>query len=57
MYNKKIYLLQGNPINGSLTFNWKFLVSSIVIDSDRGHCYEYLKKNQITMKIEPVTYI
>ena len=30
---------------------------SIVIDSDRGHCYEHLKKNQFMMKIEPVTFI
>ena len=30
---------------------------SIVIDPDRGHCYEHLKKNQIKMEIEPVTYI
>ena len=28
---------------------------SIVIDSDRGHSYECLKKNQFTMKIEHVT--
>ena len=33
------------------------MVISIVIDSDRGHCYEHFKKNQITMKIEPVTSI
>ena len=33
--------------------NKHFLVISIVIDSDRGHCYEHLKKNQFTMKIEP----
>ena len=34
------------------------MVISIVIDCDRGHCYEHFKiKNQIPMKIEPVTYI
>ena len=33
------------------------LVISIVVDSDRGHCYEHLKKNQFTMKIERVTCI
>ena len=44
-------------LRGSLTSELAFLVLSIVIDSDRGHCYEHFKKNQITMKIEPVTYI
>ena len=33
------------------------MVISIVIDSDRGHCYEHLKKNQFPMKIERVTFI
>ena len=33
------------------------MLISIVIDFDRGHCYEHLKKNQITMKIEPVACI
>ena len=42
---------------GSLTHTYVFLDFSIVIDSDRGHCYEHLKKNQIMMKIEPVTCI
>ena len=27
-----------------LSDNWCFLVISIVIDSDRGHCYVHLKK-------------
>ena len=44
-------------IRGSLTFKLAVLVISIVIDCDRGHCYEHLKKNRIPMKIEPVTYI
>ena len=46
--------------NGSIT-NFKslivqlaFLVISIIIDSDRGHCWVHLKK---TIKIEPVTCI
>ena len=34
------------------------LVISMVIDSDRGHCYNDLKKkNQFMMKIEHVTCI
>ena len=34
------------------------MVISIVIDSDRGHCYgHFKKKNQMAMKIEPVTCI
>ena len=37
--------------------NWHFLVISIVIDSDRGHCYEHLKKKQFTMKIERMSCI
>ena len=37
--------------------NYHFLIISIVIDSDRGHCYKHLKKIQFTMKIEPVTCI
>ena len=46
MYNKKL----------SLIIFWG--VISIVIDSDRGHCYEHFKKiNQFTLKIEPVTCI
>ena len=28
-----------------------------IIDSDRGHCYNHLKKNQFTMKIERMTCI
>ena len=39
-------------------FKLTVLVISIVIDCDRGHCYEHFqKKNLIPMKIEPVTYI
>ena len=34
-----------------------FWYSSIVIDSDRGHCYEHLKKKNFKMKIETVTCI
>ena len=37
--------------------NRRFLDFPIVIDCDRGHYYEHLKKNQIRMKIEPVTCI
>ena len=38
--------------------NMCFLHFSIVIDSDKRHRYEHFnKKNQITMKIEPVTSI
>ena len=33
------------------------LAISIVIDSDRGHCYENLKKKIFTMKIELMTCI
>ena len=33
------------------------MLISIVIDSDTGHCYEHLKKNQFTIKIELVTCI
>ena len=29
----------------------------MVIDSDRGHCYEHFKKNQFMTKIEHVTCI
>ena len=29
---------------GSLTHKYVFFYFSIVIDSDRGHCYEHLKK-------------
>ena len=36
--------------------NYSLFVISIVIDSDRGHCDEHLKKKS-TMKIEHVTYI
>ena len=39
---------------GSLTFKLAVLEISIVIDSDRGHCYEHLKKNDENW---PVTYI
>ena len=46
-----LFLNSGGP----LTFNQQFLVISIVIDTDRGHCYEHLKK--IKMKIELVTFI
>ena len=31
-------------LRGSLTFNKQFLVISIIIDCDRGHCYEHFKK-------------
>ena len=31
-------------LRGSLTFKLAVLVISIVIDCDRGHCYEHLKK-------------
>ena len=40
-----------------MTIISSFLIVSIVIDSDRGHCYEHLNKNQFMMKIEPVTCI
>ena len=31
-------------IKGIVDFRLAVLIISIVIDSDRGHCYEYLKK-------------
>ena len=31
-------------LKGSLSFNWQFLVISIVIDCDGKHCYEHLEK-------------
>ena len=31
-------------LRGSKTFKLAFLVISIVIDCDRGHCYEHFKK-------------
>ena len=40
-------------LRGSLTLNEQLLVISIVIDSDRGHCYEHLKKKYD----EPLTCI
>ena len=49
--------MQYNQLRPQHDHNQQFLVISFVIDSDRGHCYEHLKKNQITMKIEPVTCI
>ena len=33
-------------LRGSLTFKLAVLVISIVIDCDRGHCYEYFKKKK-----------
>ena len=51
-----------SPYWGSLTFNLQFWVISIVIDSDRGHCYEHYDivtsiVTSITMKIERMTCI
>ena len=33
-------------LRGSLTFKLEVLVISIVIDCDRGHCYEHFKKKK-----------
>ena len=46
LFLKIIYLLLYIYDLGSYGENWRFLVISIVIDSDRGHCYEHLKKNR-----------
>ena len=46
----KVHLVIGEDLRcflrGSLTFKLAVLVISIVIDCDRGHCYEHLKKKK-----------
>ena len=44
-------------LRGPYSGNEQILVISIVIDSDGGHYYEHLKKNQFMMKIELMTCI
>ena len=38
-------MLIDDVLNGLYCDNYRFLVISIVIDCDRGNCYEHLKKN------------
>ena len=38
--------LELSTLRGSLTFKLAVFVISIVIDCDRGHCYEHLKKKK-----------
>ena len=55
--NRGLAIKARKCLRGSLTFKLVVLVFFIVFDTDRGHCYEHLKKNQFTMKIERVTCI
>ena len=44
LWCQSIYGDQSIYLRGSYAGNQQFLVISIVIDSDRGHCCEHLKK-------------
>ena len=53
--NNNFFCCPGGPLKGTRVIRG-FWVISIVIDFG-GHSYQCSKKNQITMKIEPVTCI
>ena len=45
-WSEKVIERFWSELRGSLTFKLAVLVISIVIDCDRGHCYEHLKKKK-----------